>query len=286
MDEKQNIKNVSNFALCCYVPYSFDMFAHENNYFSSFHGLLWKYFLETNYHLRLFKKTHKINNCVVTGYPKLDTYLENKKINKKMIWPVFKIKKIKRIIYAPHHSFTPTPLTLSTFNWNGNAILEMARNSLNTIWVFKPHPNLKYNYIQTYPNKKKEIEKYFKQWRTLKNAKIYTQGDYFDLFKTSDALITDCGSFLAEYLFTKKPILHLRTKLQNRPFNKIGKKIIENYYQIYNLDELKNIFNRVILDNDDYLKKKRLASIKELGIDYSMSSAKKITKHFEEILKI
>ena len=120
----------------------------------------------------------------------------------------------------------------------------------------------------------------------MKNAKIYTQGDYFDLFKTSDALITDCGSFLAEYLFTKKPILHLRTKLQNRPFNKIGKKIIENYYQIYNLDELKNIFNRIILDNEDYLKKKRLASIKELGIDYLMNSAKKITKHFEEILKI
>lgn len=289
LNTKQTIQNVSIFALCCYIPYSFAMFEYENNYMDEFHGLLWNYYLETKFHYQTFSKINSSNNCVVTGYPKLDTYVnsKNNSFNKKA-WPNItkQNETCKKIIYAPHHSINPTPLALSTFYWNSEYIFKLAKNNPNTLWIFKPHPNLKNNYIQAHPDKKIKIEKYFTNWEKLKNAKIYNQGDYFDIFKTSDLLITDCGSFLAEYLPTGKPVIHLRTNLQNYSFNKIGEKIIRNYYQVHSLDELKNVFNSIVLNNDDFMKKSRLTSIKELGIDYSMSSAKKIVKHLEKFLEI
>jgi len=45
-----------------------------------------------------------------------------------------------------------------------------------------------------------EVESYYAEWHNLSNGFVYDEGDYFNIFKSSDALITDCGSFLAEYL--------------------------------------------------------------------------------------
>ena len=35
------------------------------------------------------------------------------------------------------------------------------------------------------------------------------EGNAYEIFKSSDALIHDCGSFLLDYMFTKKPCLYI-----------------------------------------------------------------------------
>jgi CDP-glycerol glycerophosphotransferase (TagB/SpsB family) len=37
----------------------------------------------------------------------------------------------------------------------------------------------------------------------------YENGEYKGLFNYSDAMIHDCGSFIIEYLYTKKPVMYL-----------------------------------------------------------------------------
>ena len=52
-----------------------------------------------------------------------------------------------------------------------------------------------------------EYDEYVAQWNNLPNAYLYNKGNYIELFKTSDLLITDCSSFLLEYMPTLKPII-------------------------------------------------------------------------------
>lgn len=288
LDDVQSIHEVSNIALCCYIPYGFTSFIQKNNYLSHFHKLLWKYYVETNNHFFQLQKKFKCNNCIVGGYPKFDYFVKQKNLLEKSVWKIAKTKtsKVKRIIYAPHHSISPTPLALSTFLENGEMILNLAKNTPNTEWIFKPHPNLKFNFVNTFPEKTKWFEDYFKQWQMQKNTQIYNQGDYFDIFMTSDVLITDCGSFLTEYLLTGKPVIHLRTKKQNFPFNSVVKKIISSYYQVYSKDDLNRIFKTVVIKNKDPLKKKRAEMISELNIDKQVTSASKIISDIENSLLI
>ena len=44
------------------------------------------------------------------------------------------------------------------------------------------------------------------------NSEYYKDINYFKIFLSSDCMITDCGSFLFEYLFTEKPVLFLESK--------------------------------------------------------------------------
>jgi CDP-glycerol glycerophosphotransferase (TagB/SpsB family) len=73
--------------------------------------------------------------------------------------------------------------------------------------AFKPHPMLKNKlYDQTCWGKEK-TDQYYDSWENLPNGQLVL-GDYMDLFLNSDAMIHDSGSFLIEYIYTGKPVLH------------------------------------------------------------------------------
>ena len=69
-----------------------------------------------------------------------------------------------------------------------------------------------------------EINNYFSEWEKI--GKIYPTGDYYELFSHSDCLITDCISFLAEYLPTGKPVIHLRKENQYKELSNKYEKIV------------------------------------------------------------
>ena len=56
----------------------------------------------------------------------------------------------KKIIYAPHHTLEESePVNFSTFAVNYMFMLEIAEKyNRETVWVFKPHPQLKYKAIR------------------------------------------------------------------------------------------------------------------------------------------
>jgi len=113
---------------------------------------------------------------------------------------------------------------------------------------------------------KEEVDSYFETWSSLENAKVSWDGDYFDIFKTSDAMITDCGSFLAEYLPTKKPILHLINK-QSIGYNEVGNKIAKSLYRIENFNELVKVFESVVLKEEDDKFQDRIEALKVVPVN-------------------
>ena len=281
---KQSVLNTSKSSLVCYNPYCFHSLCAPADYLYGFHGYVWKYFIESKLHEKDYKKRFKAKNIVVSGSPKVDCY---KFLNKEIINNIWKTKNKKRIIYAPHHAFADElDYKVATFLENGQFILELAKSHPETEWIFRPHPvfiqrALKYKIMTL-----QEIEDYYNQWKEI--GSIYTGGDYYELFASSDCLITDCISFLAEYLPTEKPVLHLRKnqKEQDKEFNNLLKKITNDYYKIYDNKTLEKIFNEVVLEGNDFLKEKRIKNIELLGFEENKTSGEKIVEYLEKKLWI
>lgn len=253
-------KYVSNFALTCYHPYSFEgLFYSGLAYHEKFHKLLYKFYAMNDFHINLINSlTRKASyNCIPVGYSKLDVYFNNDKIDSGKIWK--EAEKIK-IIYAPHHSFEKDGLKLATFKENSKLILELAKKYKNTSWIFKPHPRFKFAVIKNNIMTEDEIENYYKEWEII--GKIHTEGNYFDIFKTSDLMITDSVSFLAEYLPTVKPLIRL-VNHNSTPLTEFGEKITKGYYKTHNNKELKETFEKLI-ENKDEKKEQRIDMVKHV----------------------
>ncbi len=276
MHKSHNIPVVSAFALCACVSYCFYVLDYHFSYLDNFHKLLWKNFVECDEYKEKYKRRNGANNCVSTGYLRLDDFRK---------FDNFKKDSQKLVIYAPHHSVNSSHLC-GTFAENAYFILDLIKKHKDIQWVFKPHPMLYYTAIQNGVMTKEEIDNYFKQWEELENASVYTKGDYYELFMQSDLMITDSLTFLVEYLITQKPLIRPISKCEFIPFTKLAKKLIKNYYNTHSNEELLETFSRVLLDQDDYLAPKRLKSLKSLELDKNKTIASKIINYLKKEIKI
>lgn len=281
--EENHPYNVSETALTMYCPYGIQTFEYKNNYLQKFHKFLFTYFCENELNIKRYESYKKDNskNCVSVGYPKMDEFLENHVINYSKYW---KNPDKFKIIYAPHHSFGKDATTnIGTFLENGKYILNLAKKYSDiTTWIFKPHPRLKYTLKQSKLMSEAEIEEYWKEWEELGN--IYELGDYIDIFKSSDLMITDCSSFLIEYLPSMHPLIRL-VKKKSIAVNDFCKKCISQYYFANDNIELQNIFENLVLNNNDYKKEKRKELVKDI-VDKNQPSADKIYDYILKILEI
>ena len=276
LDDSQHPVAASKYALTGYVPYGLHFVKFNESYMSDFHLLLWKMFIENSSQIEWFSQLARkeVSNCLVVGYPKLDAYL-----NMANVGAIDKHKPL--LIYAPHHSFEKDGLNCATFHKNGMDILALAQKYREQIdWIFKPHPRFKTAVINNIIMSNTEIDDYYTAWQQI--GTVYECGDYIDLFKQSDGMITDCISFLGEYLPTGKPIFHLLG--ESRPFNDFAKSIIVSYYQIENIAELDSIFNQVIINHEDIKKEERCSRI-PLLFDRNEKSASKIISKLNDSLR-
>ncbi len=244
-------QNVAKFALTFYCPYSFQLFDFKPDYTQSFHRLMYRVYVEHELTKIRFDKYKKGNskNCKVVGYPKLDVYKQNKLQNDEKYW---KDCDKFRVIYAPHHSFETKGLNLATFRKNGRFILELAKKHSETTWLFKPHPRFAHALQANGIMSAEEVKEYYNEWEKI--GVVYTQGDYFGIFNSSNMMVTDCCSFLAEYLPTHNPIIRPMKKKSEEKFadlDDLGKRIVSGYYHVDSNDALAEVFEGLLLAEDE-----------------------------------
>ncbi len=217
-----------------------------------------RYYRATDFHKTFAEQLMKNKgaNVVVTGSPKLDV-LFDKNYTYQDVWkPQNKPKK--RIIWAPHHSNADNGYQ-NTDQWMMNGFMELCDFMLEVAerfkdevqFVFRPHPILK-SYLQKKWGDRMQ-QQYYDKWDKLENTQYYT-GNFCDLFATSDAMIMDCLSFMAEYTAFDKPIFFTKTKNCRTPFNDFGAELYKNFYKPQtNLKEdiIKFIQEVVINGKDD-----------------------------------
>jgi hypothetical protein len=245
--------------LTCYVPYAIDTINNFSFcYNHPFHNYLWRFFLPTQYHLKYVKEISycKGDNGLVTGYPGVDFYLDSQyKAND--VWKI-KDRSLKRIIWAPHHTMTANePIHFSCFLFYYQTMLDMADKYKDKIQIaFKPHPLLRSKLNRLWG--KEKTDNYYAAWDALPNG-MFTDGLYSDLFMTSDAIIHDSGSFIAEYLYTCKPAMRTDNPKQVlNEFNDFGLDCLDCYYHAKNAEDIERFIVDVVLNGNDPMKGKRI----------------------------
>lgn len=158
-----------------------------------------------------------------------------------------------RVIWAPHHSIDDhNSFASSWFESLAEPMLGIAEKYGDRIdFAFKPHPVLRTRLYEKWG--KKRTDEYYDRWHFI------ADGEYTDLFAHSDAIIHDCSSFVAEYLYTAKPAMYI-TDSETPGIavgNSFGRECFALHYHGHTPEQIEQYLTNVVLKGIDPLKKKR-----------------------------
>lgn len=245
-------------SLICYIPYSIRTSTGEWVYRTHLNEIAWRLYYASDLHRKEAERIlyNKGRNIRVTGDLMMDILREPAATD---VWKPQDRPK-KRIIWAPHYSINDNgPLHRNSFTWLSTGIARIARQYEDRIQVaFKPHPRL-LSELYAHPLWGKEkADAYYRCWAEGENSQLVT-GSYVDLFKTSDAMIHDSGSFSVEYHFTGKPVMFttydLDAALEGQ--NELGQESILAHYLGQSEDDIVSFIENVVLGGYDARKEVR-----------------------------
>lgn len=273
--------------ISCYMNYGWATTPHKFSFVTNVSTKVWRYLLECEDYKIVLSQWINSKNALVTGSPMYDAFEATEATGKE--WKNSD-KSLKRIIYSPHHSIPEIAdnfLALSTFLIHAETMLEIVELYKGKIqFVFKPHPLLKYR-LYLHPQwGRQKTDEYYKKWETGKNTN-YINGEYIDLFKSSDALIHDCSSFTMEYLFTKKPALFLANFGHDGQANEVAMRAYNAHYKAKTKNEICAFIDDVVLGDNDPLKKARESFFNEVLLPPNgRTASENILEELSKALKI
>ena len=165
--------------------------------------LAWRYFVsnEATRRMNVEKNPLLAANAVTVGYAKMDRLATIPR----------RERAGKTILLCPHHTLEKIPgeLSLSTFLKNAGLYQRLPELFPEITFVFRPHPLLFPRLATAKWWGPEKTAAYERAMEAHPNVVFQRGGDYFEAFRNSDALIHDCGSFLAEYFYTGCPQCYL-----------------------------------------------------------------------------
>ena len=241
--------------LTCYVPYHHEVMAygdHQEQYNQYSHNAFWRIFVSHEQSRQSYETTRirRDAGVIVTGFPACEPLLAPVQAREPSPWKQQERKK-KRVIYAPHWLLRPD-IKMATIDTFGEAIMNLAQKYRDDVqWALRPHPMLKSSLMETLKWEPKRIEDFFSFWEQSDFCQIH-EDDYLPLFLTSDAIVHDSGSFLAEYLYMKKPAMYLMTdQTGERYFNEFGRRAIAACDIGRSSEDIERFLNQLINSEND-----------------------------------
>lgn len=275
----QTLLNV-NF-LVCQLNYGFNVCnSYEYHYNNRQVNSAWKYFVETREDYAELRRysMHFGFNTVLTGSPKMDIYsepLENIHIPDKMD----NGKPI--VIYAPHWTvkYHVDVHDLASFDLYKDFFLDLVKKNPQYNFVYKPHPTLETRLAELGIMPREKYRAWVNEWNELPNGLYVFDDSYIELFRKSDLLITDSGSFIFEWLPTGKPCMYLVNPRRNSDtflegFSIQARKILQSYYLCHDEEEITDTFHKLMHIGEDPLKNARYVIEKEIFPEIGTASSK------------
>lgn len=243
-----------------YVPYCLGMSSPTWGYNLPFHNTIWRQYLPSELHLRE-AAAHSSNhaaNAIVAGEPRYDdltTGPENDPWKR-----VAGTTRPKRLIWAPHFQLVQNNIfNRPDFLWTAGIMLEIAKTRQKDLQIaFKPHPRLKTSLYNHPEWGKEKTDAYYAQWASMPNTQL-EEGEYTDLFKTSDAMIHNCGSFSGEYLYLRKPVAYISLDIESikAPLHDFGLNCINSHYIVSSPEEIIDFVDNVVIGGKDTMQEQR-----------------------------
>ena len=97
-------------------------------------------------------------------------------------------------------------------------------------------------------------------------------------------MITDCASFLAEYLPSGKPLVRLINS-KSCPLDRLGSRFSDCYYNVHGEEELKQVFEDLVVRGNDSMGPHRKEMAATL-IDSRQTAADKVLQDLQKTLDI
>ena len=245
--------------LSCYVPYHHEVVTNAEQFNQRFHVAQWKIFA-SNYSSQMLYEEISISrgrNVILTGFPAMEPLREQSNLRKYSDSWKSQDNRIK-VIWAPHHSIEGNDDTpYANFLVQAQLFKELSKKYSDVIvWSFKPHPLLKQK-LYLHPEwGQDKTEQYYSYWQSQEYSQL-DEGDYTDLFASSDALIHDSGSFLAEYLYLKKPVLFNISEINKGQYlSSFGKEALSACSISYSERDIIDFLEKI--QNDMSVKKEHL----------------------------
>jgi len=295
--ENFSAKFLSNFTKICYIPYSITVAELPSfHYGIDFFNYCWRIFLESPESIDMCKQHLDANTyekrkkkISISGHPKLDL-LKNHIVNNEKIdtcWNLPRSADIKRIIWAPHWS-------IKWFDKNGfcqfkkyySYFLKLLTDQTKIDLVMRPHELMFDALIKHNEMTLQEVDNFMEEFTSHKNASIDTTEIYLDLFHTSDAMITDGVSFLAEYQITKKPIIYTENTDNGPILNQYGMLLVSGLYKAHNEHDLDHFINEVVFRGQDDLYNARIQALENHLYHPSIGSGEYIKMDIIENLRL
>lgn len=186
-----------------------------------------------------------------TGSPKLDVLRQEaaklaKKRAKKQKAAPSASKYALRVLWAPHHSYSPAWLNFGRFAADHDAMLKFAESNPNIKVTLRPHPFLFGTLVDRGVLTRDELEFWLAKWNALPNTRITRRASFVKQFSKNDLLLTDGISFLAEYpLLTGKPAIFIENP-QHWSFNRLGSLAADCNLRVRSVDEFAAIAHAFI----------------------------------------
>ena len=222
--------------------------------------LAWRQFIDNEECKREWSTIQRLKGCnyTVTGVPIMDE-LTTPKSFWPDTWPVSDGRK--RIIYAPHHTIAKMHwkgIGYSTFLEMGEFMLQMRDKYKDQVYfVFKPHPLLYKNLVTIWGEDR--AKEYYESWNLPGCSHVEVNNKYLALFKHSDAMIHDCGSFTIEYLYTGNPVMYLIKDDHHKDnMTPVGARAFDLHYKGQNEDQIEAFVCDVIQGNDPMEQERRV----------------------------
>lgn len=196
-----------------YVPYGIEMGGGlENNQYqfnADVQQLAWRIFVRSSRNKAMYAKYCDVSDShvVVTGHPKFDgqAIINTYKINEQL-----KVKIAGRpvVLWTPHFS-VGMPASWSTYRIYSQVIMQQTVARQDVFFIIRPHPLFFKEMLKQHIWSINDEAEFRKLCDEKGNLWLDESADYIESFSASSAIMTDVGSFLLEYLPTKKPILYL-----------------------------------------------------------------------------
>lgn len=262
--ESYSSHTVSRYVHIGYMHYAISGLPSEYapiTYRESFAGNVTLHFVETKDRLKFVRSVldrvspDRPHSIFYTGHPKLDN-LERYKNCEGPSWPRPRESGAFRILWTPRWTMRENA---SFFLDYKDKFTELAAADKGIDLLFRPHPQA---FLELRKGKKltqKEIAAYLTRYSELPNAAVDESPNYAETLYSSDILVSDYSSLLAEYLFTCRPIIFC---CRNPVLSDLMSRLSSGFYWAQEWKDVYQTLN-MLRKGDDPLLEKRLQIIRE-----------------------
>ncbi|MGX1791333.1 hypothetical protein ACWIDW_00075 [Microbacterium sp. NPDC055312] len=190
------------------------------------------------------------------GHPKLD-YVRATETH----WPIEGVElPARRVVWSAHHSILTGWNDFGMFPHVRRDMLEWAKGSPDTEFVFTHHPLLPGTIEREGgPISPAEYEAWLDEWKSLPNTAVW-RGDYSAVMSAADYLVTDGPSMMIEGQLLDVPTIFVE-RPDHIPFNEIGREIARGVHRVRSVEEAQKAIRDIEAHGSDPLAERQAANV-------------------------